>query len=117
MRDTQQGFRLTVLRRADGVDCTNGGVSSRVTTITVLPIGIGEGLPELFAPTPDAPAFVIDQRYGHVFLRPAAACPRNLCGYMMGGNYAVACDSRWTLGALPIHDRTETAEQSRSNSI
>ena len=34
-----------------------------------------------------------------------------------GGNYAVTCDSRWKFGALPIHDRTETPEQTAFLSV
>lgn len=103
-----KGMTLTVLRPADGFDGTNKGISSRVHRITVL----NDQVPQITEPTESAPAYIIAEKYGHKYLRPLENCPRERGGYMAGGNYAVTCDSRWTFGALPIHDRTESHEQS-----
>lgn len=104
-----KGMTVTVLRPANGFDGTNKGISSRVATITV----IGPNIPEISEPTDRAPAFEIGSKpmgkgEYYLFLVPAGHAGHT----MMGGNYAVAYDSRWTFGALPIHDRTETAEES-----
>lgn len=107
--EPRMGMILTVLRRADGADCTNGGVSSKTATILVT----GPEIPKIFSETADCPAFTIGDRGGYKFLTPVVPCPRDRAGYMMGGNYAVTCDSRWNFGALPIHDRTESAEECR----
>lgn len=102
---------LTVLRRADGVDCTNSGLSSTSARIFVI-------LPHYAADqkTPDdMPVFVLEQHHpGCLRLRP-----RDASGWpMFGGNFGHCSDSRFNeacerllghrfYGAVPIHDRFE----------
>jgi len=99
-----RGMLLTVLRPA--TDCTNGGISSRVDKIVVI---TDDPSMQIFEPGPNAPAFIIQERVkGYKSLVPINGCPEGHVGFMAGGNYAVTSDSRWTFGALPIHDRSET---------
>lgn len=106
MKNTpRKGLILTVLRPAHGCDCTNGGISSKAKDVLV----VGPGIAEVFEESDDIPTVIINDRKGHKFLRPAEQSSK---WYMMGGNYATTSDSRWPYGALPIHDRTETAEES-----
>lgn len=132
----RKGLRLEVYRPADGQDCTNGGMTSRVRYVTVT--GIREDwmepdksqgvrpLPEdcrTSAPKDDAPEVIlVTRRNGAavdwVHLEPAEPCPKGLCGYLSGGNYAGTMDSRWReiLGGhrgemVRVHDRSETWQQ------
>lgn len=112
----RKGMRLSVYRNVELGDCTNGGISSRYKTVTL----VGPGVPEIFEVREDAPAVVIDQRIGYFFLRPEAEVPEGHCGWMAGGNLVGTSDSRFTdllkrltgarIGVLPIHDRSETWE-------
>jgi hypothetical protein len=88
------------------IDCTNGGLSSKVFNITLC----GEGLPEIFEADEEAPAFRLVKRnlsggeYMHVepWERPTGS------GWMFGGNICKASDSRFpSRYALNIHDRQE----------
>jgi hypothetical protein len=110
-----KGMLVSVYRNAahDRCDCTNGGMSSKATQFVV----VGEGLPEIFSPSDDAPlAFLFP---GHVrnSWRVVPADPRDtgkLAGPMFGGNYVGTCDSRWhkAIGGdlVPVHDRYDTWE-------
>jgi hypothetical protein len=115
----RKGLRLTVYRRADGADCTNGGITSTVKTVTVVgyqkrieaypgvrpPVLHVPADMRVFAPDDDAPAVVLvespnrvnDGRYGP-YLTPleyAMGGVRNGVGPMAGGNHAGTSDSRW----------------------
>lgn len=113
------GIRTGVLRRAGG-DCTDGGITSRATSLTVVAIDRGGEIevleqvwPEIEARsrlghqfncvaslhpvTDDAPAVVLviedpngDKRHRNVFLRPVD--PRHACH---GGNFAADSGANW----------------------
>ena len=98
-------------------DCTNGGISSRCDTVTV--VGI-EGA-EIFEANEDRPAVklvfrtICGRRIVHA--EPVDPVPEGHVGWMMGGNYIATSDSRFSkaiggfYGAIPLHDRSETYEQ------
>ena len=101
-----KGLTFSIYRDASGSDCTNGGISARVTRGTL----IGPGIPEIFDPTPDAPAFrMVTRKIGgelYYHLEPVDA-PANKW-VMFGGNYGKCSDSRFpSRYPLPIHDRIE----------
>lgn len=112
------GLLVSVYRNAEIGDCTNGGISSRHTSLCV----VNASGP--FEPRPDCPAVIIERGpYLTLRLRPAESVNgawRPIEGmYMMGGNYAGTSDSRFGeaasamvagyrfVGVLPIHDRRE----------
>jgi len=118
---------LTVrIARVLGGDCTNGGVSSRHDSLTVVAFigqdGIVRPLPprsRVFAATPSAPAVAL--RHGPmntVHIVPLSEDGTVAGWHMMGGNYAAVTDSRLRdvvavllehdfYGAIAIHDRVE----------
>lgn len=130
-----KGLTGYVCRPADwereGVDCTNGGISSRHEKLTV--VGVVRGdlvnyLPQharVFEPTEERPAVLVEVRRigGPVFsVVPAEIADGALFKapgwWMAGGNYLSCSDSRlWDFlqdltgerfyGALSIHDRKE----------
>jgi hypothetical protein len=134
------GLRLSVFRNPLG-DCTNGGITSRVRQVTLVGFRDETGLhnhgqvngevhyiPGPFEATEDAPAVILVHRYvggGILHIEPLAPVPAGHIGYMSGGNYAAASDSRvsemaarlvrhaW-YGAFDVHDRSETPEQYRA---
>ena len=99
--------------RANGIDCTNGGESSRFNEITIIELGSDS---EIFDATADRPAFRLQKGYGNtVRLVPASLADRHV---MFGGNFAHTSDSRFSRAitritedsgyyAVPIHDRVE----------
>ena len=120
------GLHVSIYRRApadqpgdmlklDSVDCTNGGVSSKVARLTLVNV---DGP---FNPTPDAPAayLVKGNVRGAVKIVPATETgDMDTRWLMFGGNYAGTCDSRFneaveTLGGprfggpVAVHDRYE----------
>lgn len=104
------GFRVSVYRNADGVDCSYQGISSRVSRLTIIGHNI---LPELFEASDDAPAVkCIIRRSGSwsfPIIVPMDAGP-NGYPYMFGGNFAYSLDSRWlevSDQAIKIFDRIE----------
>lgn len=116
------GLIISVYKSPLG-DCTNGGVSSKVNSLTVVSVN------GPFDPSDDAPAVMLVLRNlsaGNVVcLRPAVWCEdesgwvlEDYKAWMMGGNYGSTSDSRFTeaienllghrfYGAVAIHDRTE----------
>jgi hypothetical protein len=110
------GIRISVFR--NGRDCSNGGLSSRFTNLTV----VNASGP--FEPDEDAPAVVVQSHVqGCLRIVPAmmvdvgewVGAPG---AFMMGGNYGATSDSRFTqlcerllghtfYGAVAIHDRQE----------
>ena len=103
---------VSIYRDSDSSDCTNGGLSGRVTRALL----IGEGLEGFIEPKPGDVVFRIVKRdlfdgpYYHV--EPVAdQCPTDMNGPMFGGNYVAASDSRLRKICqypMPIHDRFET---------
>lgn len=97
-----KGMIVEVFRRADGYDCTNGGVSSKHAAFVL----VGEGVPELAE---------ADERYPVLFLERNGnfgyrAVPGEPGWKMFGGNFIYSSDGRfWELsrGPIPIHDRFE----------
>lgn len=126
------GLLVTVLRRADGADCTAGGVSSQTPTLCVV------NVPGPFSPSERAAAVLLAVNgLGNPILVPAVWSdtgadadwvplrPAGYVGPMAGGNYAESSDDRFTkavrelgghpfYGALSVHDRFETPAEYRS---
>lgn len=108
-----KGLLANVYRDASGVDCTNGGVSSRVTTVTIT----GSGIPGIFDPKESAPELRLRMRVvggeEYCYLVPAEL-DDGKHWVMFGGNYAHSSDSRIRAinkYPLPIHDRVEPWEK------
>jgi hypothetical protein len=108
------GLILHVCRPADFPDCTNGGISSRHSRLTLIN---AEGP---FDPKPDAPAVIMESHVrGCLRIVPCDSDGKRLPGwFMFGGNFASTSDSRFSAkaeallgahfyGAIPIHDRQE----------
>lgn len=122
------GLHIDVYRNAaDSTDCTLRGVSVRFKTLTVV------NIPGPFEPNDDYPAVFLDNHVsGCLRIVPAVidgngGWKKNPGWAMMGGNYGGTSDSRFAdacakllghrfYGAVPIHDRYETAEQYASHS-
>ena len=110
-----KGVRYSVFRDADGHDCTNGGVSSKVAEITL----VGPDVPERNTVRDAAPAFRIKTitvgGVDHLSVEPVDQ-PKGMIGPMFGGNYAICHHNNDGLPhALPIHDRFETQAQYDAN--
>ena len=90
-------------------DCTNGGISSKTSRITI--IGEFDEVPEdsLF------PVLRLKTRGDHKYLSPVAEVPEGHTGWMMGGNFAFSSDAMFTEKfsnqPIAIHDRSESWEQ------
>ena len=106
---------VSVYRDTDGSDCTNNGVSSRFRELLVICddgfINVDENNPpENLCKVVKRHLFGRDIYHIEPVERPKGA------GWMMGGNYAASCDSRFSrlcgdmYGALSIHDRQESWE-------
>ncbi len=93
-------------------DCSNGGISERVSAVTVIDI------PGPFEPTPQCPAVrLIRRKLGgreHIYAEPVEPVAEGHIGYMSGGTFIHSSDSRFSeavgAGGMPVslHDRTET---------
>jgi hypothetical protein len=97
-------------------DCSNGGISSRYSRVTV--IGLGKDA-EIFEPTEDAPAVrLVKRKIGGkvvVHAEPVEGLKSGNIGWMAGGSYVSTSDSRFCravgfYGAVSLHDRQETPE-------
>lgn len=121
--EAPKGMLLFVYRPAGG-DCTNGGVTSRVTKVIVThvqdersePVLVPDSM-RIFPPTGEAPAMklVIRTIFKRtcLHLEPVGRPPAGHLGWMAGGNCASTSDSRWIQLAggtdyVSIHDRSET---------
>ena len=112
---------LAYIYRSDLGDCSNGGISGRVQKVTI----IDDRIDAPFAPTDEAPAVrIVERNIGgrpYVHAEPIDAPEGDkTVGPMMGGCYIATSDSRLRAiadGAIPLHDRWETAEQYRALSI
>lgn len=107
---------LSVRVYRDGTDCTNNGVSSRYRDLLVLcPDGYinvdMDNPPENLVQVVKRHLFGQDIYHIEPWVSPKGA------GWMMGGNYAASCDSRFSklvggmYGAVAIHDRQESWEE------
>lgn len=103
------GLPVSVYRHGK-YDCTNGGVSSRVTELTLINV---DGP---FEPTDKAPAAKLEQGPMNSVRIVPVECEGHWT--MFGGNYAACSDSRLSsaiqkllghrfYGAVAIHDRVE----------
>lgn len=100
-------------------DCTNGGVSARYSSLLVVSdngwIPVDENkIPENLCRLVKRHLFGRYVYHIEPYNRPTGA------GWMMGGNFAHTCDSRFEIaiggmyGAVAIHDRQETWEDYNS---
>lgn len=100
-------------------DCTNGGVSSRYSSLLVVCdsgwIPVDENnIPANLCKLVKRNLFGRDVYHIEPYNKPMGA------GWMMGGNFAHTCDSRFSkavgglYGAIAIHDRQETWEDYNS---
>lgn len=130
---------LSVMRDADGIDCTRNGISAQFDrlqlvgtcidagTVTAIPEGVGESIDRITAPV------VLNIR-NMMGVQVASIIPANWDEethsfkaerrwVMAGGNYASFTDSRASrlvedklgahfYGAIAIHDRIETETRS-----
>lgn len=110
------GLMVTILRPADGSDCTNGGVTGRHIHAVLVD---AEGP---FEPTPDMPGLRLVRRTicGEPYLHAVPVDgpegddglgPRNV-GPMFGGSFITSSDSRFravNAYPIPVHDRWESA--------
>lgn len=114
-----KGLHLSVYKHGKW-DSTNGGVSGKVDTITVVNLGADSAI---FDADEKAPAFRLEKNaYNTLRLVPVNEPGRSkVIGPMFGGNYAATSDGRFSAacekllghsfyGAVPIHDRFETQE-------
>lgn len=93
-------------------DCSNGGISERVSEVTVIDI---DGPAE---PTPERPAVRLVRRKfagrEYIHAEPVEPVAEGHIGYMAGGTFIHSSDSRFSKavggGGMPVslHDRTET---------
>lgn len=104
---------LVSVYRSPGLDCTNGGVSSTADTLCIVNI---DGP---FEPSDTHPAARLIRSGGIARIIPEQ--PGEGVGPMFGGHFAATSDSRFSravgfYGAVPIHDRWESAELNRAMS-
>lgn len=103
------GLLVFVHRPAGFPDGTNDGISGRHTKLCVVNV---EGP---FEPSDDIPAAIVKPSpTGRTWVIEPVEKPEGMVGPMHGGNLADATDSRWTYGAVRIHDRFETEETYRA---
>lgn len=119
-----RGLGVTVYRNGDG-DFTNGGVTARANDLILFGIEDGHWKPEEVGHKADKLLLVKRDRAhfrGYVYAVPAVVIdgtvvekplPEGHVGWMAGGNFVGTSDSRFAegvtaLGAIPVHDRSET---------
>ena len=101
--------------KSDHGDCSNGGLSSKATRVTVIPSPDFPDIPQIFEADEKSPAVAIVKRnlFGG---KPAylTAYPVDEDGNidsscrMAGGCFISACDSRFPAEyPVPLHDRRE----------
>jgi len=110
-------------KRLDDMDCTNGGMSGKHDNLIVVNC---DGPIELDNDNLHK-AVKLKKGHGRSAILVPVYPPKNMVGPMFGGNYATG-DSRFSAaveriagihiyGAIPIHDRFETASEFRSYSL
>lgn len=106
-----KGLLVFVLRSADGLDCTAGGVTSRATKAIL----VGEGVPEIFEPTADSPALVLKKKWAGTPREYLYAVPTDVpenAWVTFGGNFIHTSDGRFPCRyPIPVHDRIEGGRQ------
>lgn len=101
-------FLMSVLRPADGTDCTFHGVSSKAHHILVVSDGVlfrDKGPFDPDCPNHPYPVFVVGKAGDRFHLRPEEE--GSDAWLMFGGNFAYSCDSRTPSHPIHIHDRNE----------
>jgi hypothetical protein len=101
----QSGLHVNVLY--NNVDCTNGGISTKFKTFTL----VGNGVSGPFEPSEEFPALYLCVRHiggrEYKYVQPAPQTDTTHW-YMMGGNHVYTPDSRFpNTYPLPLHDRRE----------
>ena len=109
MKTTQTGIRCEIFQWSLP-NCSAGGISSKLNTVTLLHAG------GPFAPSDDAPAVQLVRRticgQEYVHAEPVTPCPDGACR-MAGGTFIYSSDSRFSEvvdnGGYPVslHDRHE----------
>ena len=129
-----RGLSVSVYRNAEIGDCTNGGVTATAKSLFLFDIPDGNWSVEDMAARPNAILLVKRDKAhyrGYVYAVPAMVLdgtivekpvPEGHVGWMNGGNLVGTCDSRFaesitTLGAIPVHDRSENYAQYRALSV
>lgn len=111
VKDLPAGYRLScsVYRSADGGDCTNDGITSRVE----IGLLVGTDYPKGTARA-DCPTFLLRERevmgkiYLHAIPSDIPEGEKGYSGWMFGGNFLYTSDSRFPQPyPIPVHDRRE----------
>ncbi len=104
-----QGLLVEIYRNAAGYDCTNNGITSRVTNAILC----GGGMPEICEEHEGVPALILKTKsyrgQPYYYAVPADADPK--AWYMFGGNFVYTSDSRFSEHCpypIPVHDRRES---------
>lgn len=112
-----KGLHADIFRSADTYDCTNNGITSRARGFKSLVV---LGLKNAAVFDAHEGMTVVVQNHYKDYLR-AVPCDTDgnpLPGWwMFGGNFIFTNDSRFGGVPIPVHDRQETAEQSRLLSL
>ena len=114
-----RGMLVSILKDADGHDCTNHGLTSRIKEAVL----VGAGIPGLAEAGPDLPALYVYPWCGHYKAVPEEAIGfekvrgRHVANgkipifqhqWMFGGNWVWSSDSRFpAVAPIPVHDRME----------
>ena len=107
MLDEMRGISARVYRSADGGDSSNGGITSRHTSLTL----IGDEINADHSPTEQCPAVKLMKNGSYLFAQPLDPVPQGHVGYRFGGNFIHTSDSRFpTRYAIPVHDRFDSEE-------
>lgn len=99
-----KGMRCYILRSNTMPDCSNGGISNRVSQVTL----VGPGIPQIFDVTDDAPAVVLTNTAGnYICVTPLAILTKREHA-MAGGTFIWSSDSHFPHDyPLSLHDRVE----------
>ena len=90
-------------------NCSNKGISYYHTKVTI----VGEGIPELFEPSKDAPAVKLHDKHGYKCFVPDKEVDSGNAGWMFGGCFVYTSDSGFPEQyPIPLHDRQEAPQQS-----
>lgn len=105
------GLICNIIVDKDGIDCSNGGLSSQVSNVTLLGCGGHR------KPSSEYPAVKLVRRiiFGAEYLHAEPVDrPANAVGPMFGGAFIYSSDSRFNAVnpyPIPLHDRFETQEE------
>jgi len=101
-----KGMIVEVYKTGRLGDCTNGGISSKFDTLTL----VGEGVPEIFEPSDNAPIVYLKDHMGAYIAVPQETFDGKQHS-MFGGSFLWTSDSRFrqniSEAPLRIHDRVE----------